>query len=233
MCVIVFVKLSFIFDHPPRSTKKTNLITRAATLELYRPSASLHATARPPPRRAYYQYIRSITICAGRPRGEAPSSPLWLCSSNAEVVGIFDTSDNSFSTVSTGALTKDKKFSGAAAVGTKVIFAPGNRTVYSALCPAAHVTTLNSPYRKARRHSLTQVRSPLRRNSIPHMYRNNWKRKSTVAQPHIPTSAGLSARERSGTNPHPPACLVWLMRRAWAHPCPPCHLSQGRTAPIS
>ena len=41
-----------------------------------------------------------------------------------DVVGIFDTSDSSFTTVSTGALTHDLKFHGAAAVGTKVVFAP-------------------------------------------------------------------------------------------------------------
>ena len=43
---------------------------------------------------------------------------------NADVVGLFDTSDSSFSTVSTGDLTRDDKFEGATAVGTKAIFAP-------------------------------------------------------------------------------------------------------------
>ena len=45
---------------------------------------------------------------------------------SADVIGVFETSDDTFTTVSVGAITGDSnsKFYGAAAVGTKVVFAP-------------------------------------------------------------------------------------------------------------
>ena len=42
----------------------------------------------------------------------------------ANVVGIFHVTTNSFETVPTGSLTGDWKFNGAARVGSKVVFAP-------------------------------------------------------------------------------------------------------------
>jgi len=49
----------------------------------------------------------------------------WTWLDDVKSIGVFDTADNSFdASVSTGALTMTHKFNGAAAVGTKVVFAP-------------------------------------------------------------------------------------------------------------
>ena len=64
-------------------------------------------------------------------RGAAAVGPkVIFAPCDADAVGVFDTSTNSFdATTSTGALTMDSKFSGAAVVGTKVVFAPYNADV--------------------------------------------------------------------------------------------------------
>ena len=50
--------------------------------------------------------------------------------------------------------------------------------------------------RRSTRHTVSTLTHKHLPHSIPYMcidmYRNNWKRKSTVAQPHIPSSAGIS-----------------------------------------